>query len=59
MLVSLRAGKLFIIPLIFAGVTSVMHWYISESQGQGDLRLYVPVQFYPLLIIPAIFNTTV
>lgn len=52
--VSLRAGKLLFIPLICAGVASVMHWYISETQGQGDLCLYALVQFYPLLLIPVI-----
>jgi hypothetical protein len=41
-------------PLIFLGVSSVLYWYISELQGQGDLRLYVIVQFLPMLIIPLI-----
>lgn len=52
--ISLRVGKLLFIPLICAGITSVMYWYISESLGQGDLRLYALVQFYPLLLIPVI-----
>jgi len=52
--VSLRAGKLLFVPLICAGITSVVYWYIGETQGQGDLRLYALVQFYPLLIIPVV-----
>jgi len=52
--VSFRAGKLLFIPLLFVGVTSVVYWYISETQGQGDLRFYALVQFYPLLLIPVI-----
>ena len=52
--VSLRVGKILFVPLICAGITSVIYWYVSETQGQGDLRLYALVQFYPLLIIPVV-----
>lgn len=39
-------------PLLLAGIASVLYWYWSESRGAGDLRLYVLVQFLPLLMIP-------
>jgi len=52
--ISIRAGKLLFIPLIFLGIVSVIYWYVSETQGQGDLRLYALVQFYPLLIISVV-----
>ena len=44
-------------PLLFVGFISVLYWYYSEQQGRGDLRLYVLVQFLPLLLIPLIALT--
>ena len=52
--VSLRVGKQVFIPLVCAGIASVVYWYVSETQGQGDLRLYALIQFYPLLLISVI-----
>ena len=42
-----RAGRLLLFPLVALGIASVVWWKIS-----GDLRLYVIVQFYPMLAIP-------
>jgi hypothetical protein len=50
--VSTLTGKWLFIPLLFAGIISVIYWYLTESQGIGDLRLYALVQFYPLFLIP-------
>ncbi len=50
------ARKLFL-PLIMAGITSVIYWYWSETQQQGDLRLYLLVQFLPVILIPVILLT--
>ena len=36
------------------GIVSVLVWYYSELNGQGDLRLYALVQFLPMLAIPLI-----
>lgn len=47
------ARKLFI-PLLLLGVGSVWYWHFTESQGRGDLRPYIVVQFLPMLLIPAI-----
>ncbi len=47
------AGKLFV-PLLVFGTASVVYWYVTELNGQGDLRPYVLVQFLPVLLIPLI-----
>lgn len=52
--VSVRVGKLALWPLIIFGVFSVFYWHVTESNGEGDLRLYVLVQFLPLILIPLI-----
>ncbi len=47
-----RQGEIafwFLIPL---GVFSVFYWQYTESIGQGDLRFYAFVQFFPMLIAP-------
>ncbi len=36
------------------GIFSVLWWHWTELSGQGDLRLYLIVQFYPVLVIPFI-----
>lgn len=47
------ALKLFV-PLLVAGIASVVYWQVSELNGSGDLRAYVLVQFLPVLLIPLI-----
>ena len=49
--VSNRTGKVLLWPLIAVGAASVGYWYLSEIQGNGDLRLYGLVQFLPMLLI--------
>ncbi|MGZ5006551.1 MAG: ceramidase domain-containing protein [Methylobacter sp.] len=49
------AGKLFI-PLLILGIGSVIYWHVTELGGHGDLRLYVLVQFLPVLLIPLILK---
>lgn len=36
------------------GVMSVIYWAITESMGNGDLRWYGMVQFFPIIAIPLI-----
>lgn len=50
--ISLRASRLLLWPLLLAGTSSVLYWHLTESWGEGDLRLYALVQFYPMLAIP-------
>jgi hypothetical protein len=49
-----RTYRLLLWPLVGLGVASVLFWYGSEVQGGGDLRLYLLVQFFPLLLIPLV-----
>ncbi len=44
-----RLEKYLLAPAIVLGLASVMYWHYS-----GDLRLYVLVQFLPLIMIPAV-----
>lgn len=41
-------------PLIGIGLASVVYWYVTESQGRGDLRFYAVVQFLPMVLLPII-----
>jgi len=52
--ISVRSGRALLLPLILAGILSVIYWHISEIRGEGDLRLYALVQFYPMLASPII-----
>ena len=47
-----RVGRRMLVPMVVLGVGSVLYWAYSESVGRGDLRLYLLVQFYPMLAIP-------
>jgi hypothetical protein len=40
--------------LLALGSASVGHWHASEKRGRGDLRLYLLVQFLPLILIALI-----
>ncbi len=50
--ISLSAGLRLLGPLVALGIASVLGWYAGEQRGEGDLRLYALVQFYPMLAIP-------
>ena len=52
--VNRRWGTLLLLPLLATGILSVLTWYYGELNGHGDLRLYVLVQFFPMLAIPLI-----
>jgi hypothetical protein len=52
--VNLRFGQIMLFPLLIIGVLSVLYWYLTEQNGDGDLRLYALIQFYPMLGIPLI-----
>lgn len=47
--VNRKAGLLLLPVLLALGIYSVVSWYLGELEGLGDLRLYLLVQFYPLL----------
>jgi hypothetical protein len=55
-----KAGTYLFWPLVVLGAGSVIYWHASEVRHAGDLRLYLLVQFYPLIAIPlmiALFPT--
>lgn len=46
----------WLLPVVIAlGILSVVYWDWTEARGQGDLRFYALVQFYPVLALPMIF----
>jgi uncharacterized membrane protein YhaH (DUF805 family) len=47
--VSLRLEKYLLVPAIVLGLASVIYWHYTD-----DLRLYVLVQFLPLLLLPVV-----
>ncbi|QPJ64549.1 MAG: hypothetical protein G3M78_03725 [Candidatus Nitrohelix vancouverensis] len=51
-----RTGASLLPPLALLGIFSVIWWRWSESQGQGDLRLYFYIQFAPMLMIPILLT---
>jgi hypothetical protein len=53
---SARLGCLALAPLVLLGIYSVLDWARSESAGAGDLRLYLAVQFYPVLAMPFVMH---
>jgi len=59
--INVRAGVLLFPLLLVLGIGSVWWWHHTEALGHGDLRLYLLVQFYPVVFIPltlALFPAT-
>ncbi len=52
--ISLSLARRLFYPLILIGIFSVFYWTYTESNGEGDLRLYALVQFLPIILIPLI-----
>jgi hypothetical protein len=52
--ISSRCALKLFVPLLVFGIASVVYWYVSELNGNGDLRAYILVQFLPVLLIPLI-----
>lgn len=49
-----KAGTWLLFPLVLLGLFSVLYWQFTERQNHGDLRLYLLVQFLPMILIPLI-----
>jgi len=45
--ISENIGRWLFLPLLGAGILSVLHWKFS-----GDLRFYAAIQFFPLVAVP-------
>lgn len=50
--VGTKVGNTLLWPLVIVGLGSVFHWHLTESFGEGDLRFYGLVQYYPMIAIP-------
>ena len=49
-----KTARQLFFPLLITGLMSVVYWYWSETVERGDLRLYLLVQFLPVILIPII-----
>lgn len=47
-----EAGKIALMVLLPLGIASVCYWYLTEVSGLGDLRPYIMVQYFPMVLIP-------
>lgn len=53
----LHVGHLVLTPFLVIGALTVAYWHYTEQAGNGDLRPYLVVQFFPLLAIPVLLLT--
>ena len=54
--VSNKLGRLMLYPALAVGAISVLYLYHTEIQSVGDLREYLLIQMYPLLVMPIIMK---
>ncbi len=52
--ISIKSARVLLVPLLIFGTASVVYWYLGERAGNGDLRPYILVQYFPVLLIPLI-----
>jgi hypothetical protein len=50
--IGVKTGLVLLGPLVAVGIVSVLWWAAGERRGEGDLRLYALVQFFPMLAVP-------
>ncbi len=50
-LISPRAARALLLPILIIGISSVVYWAWTESNNAGDLRFYGLVQFLPIILI--------
>jgi hypothetical protein len=46
-----KARGPILLMLLLAGASSVLYWHIGAQKGDGDLRPYIFVQYYPILAL--------
>ena len=46
------SGLRTIVPALAIATLAVAFWWLTEQAGAGDLRLYLFVQFLPMLLVP-------
>lgn len=52
--ISVRLGRLVLLPLLVLGIASVLYWHRTEIADSGDLRFYLLIQFLPMILTPYI-----
>jgi hypothetical protein len=52
--ISARFGLIALTPLLLLGLTSVTYWYLTESQGHGDYKFYLFLQFFSPVVLALI-----
>lgn len=52
--ISIRVSRIIVVPLLALGIASALSWYVTEANGNGDLRGYALVQYLPVVLIPII-----
>lgn len=52
--ISKKVGVIMLVPLVLIGLLSVVHWIYTESKYEGDLRLYIIVQFGTIISAPLV-----
>ena len=52
--VNRRVGTNALLPLLAIGIASVVYWHWTELRGSNDLRVYIEVQYLPILAMPLI-----
>ncbi len=46
------SGAKVLVPALAIATLGVVFWWLTEQAGVGDLRLYLFVQFLPMLLVP-------
>lgn len=49
--INVRIGLMALIPLIILALGSVIYWYWTELQNEGNLNFYGVMQFYSIILI--------
>jgi len=52
--INVRVGTIALVPLLLLGISSVAYWSISESNGHGDYKFYLFVQFFSPVVLALI-----
>jgi hypothetical protein len=50
--IGVRPALRLLAPLVALAAASVGYWHLTELRGEGDLRPYALVQFYPIVAVP-------
>jgi hypothetical protein len=54
--ISVQLARRLLAPMVALGIATVPYWYLTESQGRGDLRPYVLVQILPMVLAPMVLT---